>query len=345
MRIKADKIFLAFVMVWCLVSLSPLAMAKDYLYVPCSNYLHIIDCETDTIIKTISYNDYIISAAASADSKRLYLSSWHSVYVVDTEKDVILDRIDFWSDLNRFHVMHGFDVSNDGNFLYLSAMITKKKLNVPRLNVIPPQLIVFDLNKRQIAKSFPMPYNSWDIVALKKDKNHIILLAEDAFKMDIRNGKLEKIMGFLHPDEGQPQLNFAVMANNESPGRQPFYTNPIFTAEDSRILVVDKNNGDIRMVKSSDFLFVYSSVVSEDEKYAYAVMDEVYKVDFKSGKVLAATPVERGTCYGVAITSDGKKLYAGPAGPDLSVYDTDKMELRGTILLKSDGLLMVRISK
>jgi hypothetical protein len=55
--------------------------------------------------------------------------------------------------------------------------------------------------------------------------------------------------------------------------------------------------------------------------------------------------MERGTTYALAISSDGKKLYAGPAGPDVSVYDTATMKRVGFIPLKHDGIQMTRISK
>ena len=70
------------------------AAAKDYLYVPCSNYLHIIDCDTDTVIKTLSYNDYVIGCASSEDGKRFYFNAWRSIYVVDTDTNQIIDRHD-----------------------------------------------------------------------------------------------------------------------------------------------------------------------------------------------------------------------------------------------------------
>ena len=51
------------IITFCFV-ISNIAIAKDYIYAPVSNALHIIDCDTDTIIKTVNYNDYIISGQA-----------------------------------------------------------------------------------------------------------------------------------------------------------------------------------------------------------------------------------------------------------------------------------------
>jgi hypothetical protein len=74
-------------------------------------------------------------------------------------------------------------------------------------------------------------------------------------------------------------------------------------------------------------------------------MDELYKVDMKTGQAVGMTHLERGTVYSVTTTRDGKKVYVGPAGPDLVVYDTATMEKIGMIPLKSDGVAMTRITK
>jgi len=74
-----NKAFYIIVVVCCLVGLSFPAMAKDYLYVPANNYLFIIDCDTDTVVKTLTFNDYIVGAIPSPDGKRYYMNSWHSI--------------------------------------------------------------------------------------------------------------------------------------------------------------------------------------------------------------------------------------------------------------------------
>jgi hypothetical protein len=320
------------------------AAAKDYLYVPCVNTLHIIDCETDTVVKTVSYNDYIVACMPSPDGKRFYMNSWHSVYAVDTETNQIVDRFDFWSDLNRVVVMGGIAVSPDGNYLYLSASITKKKLNIPRLNVLPPQLVVYDIRKRQVAKSFEIPPTCTALVAPPDDPDHVILLAQDVFKLNLKDGKLEKILGVLHPEAGKPGLNALAIWNNWSPGKNPFVSMPAYSTQDLFYVLIDKN-GKLTLLKGAEVFFAYSTTVSPDQKNIYAVMDEVYKVDFETGKTLAMDPLERGTCYALALTSDGKKLYVGPSGPDLSVYDTATMKRIGIIPLKGDGVMTSLITK
>ena len=240
--------------------------------------------------------------------------------------------------------MPGMAVSPDGNFLYMAVSITKKKLNIPRLNVLPPQLVVYDVRKKQMVKNFEIPPNCAALVSAPDDPDSVILLAQDVFKLNLKNGKITKMLGVLHPEEGKPGLNVFAVWNNWSPGKNGMVSVPAYSAEALFYILIDKK-GNLRMQKAEEMIFAYSSTISPDSKYLYAAMDEVYKIELKSGKTLAMDPLERGTCYDVNLTSDGKKLYVGPAGPDLSVYDTATMKRLGIIPLKSDGTLASLITK
>ncbi|MBW2370303.1 MAG: hypothetical protein JRH15_20725 [Deltaproteobacteria bacterium] len=344
MRHRRKKIVYLLVVVCFLIGLSHSVMAKDYLYVPSNNHLHVIDCDSDTIIKTITFNDYIVNGIASPDGKRYYMNAWHSIYAVDTESNEIVDTYKFSSDLNRVSVMPGIAVSPDNKYLYLSVSITKKKLNIPRLNVLPPQLVVYDIKKKQIAKNFEIPYACSALVSPPNDRNHVILLAQDIFKINIKNGKLTKMLGILHPEEGEPGLNAFAIWNSWSPGKNGVVTLPAYSADELYYLLFDKK-GNVNKLKAEEVVMAYSGIVSPDLKYLYATMDEVYKIDYKTGKTLAMDILERGTCYTVNLTSDGKKLYVGPGGPDISVYDTATMKRIGIIPLKGDGVSSSMISK
>lgn len=338
------KLLLSVVMMCCLVGLASPVVAKDYLYVPSNNNLHVVDCDTDTVVKTIRFNDYIVGSIPSPDGKRFYMNSWHSIYEVDTQTNQIVDVHEFWSDLNRVSIMPGIAVSPDSKFLYMSVSITKKKLNIPRLNVLPPQLVVYDVRKKQMVKNFEIPPTCTALVSPPDDPDSVILLAQDVFKLNLKNGKLTKMLGVLNPEEGKPGLNALAIWNNWSPGKNGVVTVPAYSAEELFYMLIDKK-GDLRMQKAEEVIFAYSSMVSPDSKYIYAVMDEVYKIDLKTGKTLGMDPLERGTCYSVIVTSDGKKLYVGPGGPDLSVYDTATMKRLGVIPLKGDGVIASLITK
>jgi len=345
MKANSSRVLFSMFLVLGVLGVCLPVAAKDYLYIPGTNMLHIIDCDTDTVVKTVPYNDYIVNSTPSQDGKRYYMNSWRSIYVVDTQTDQIIDTHEFWSDLNRVYIQPGIAVSVDGNYLYFSMIVAKKKLNVPRLNVMPPQFAVYDLKKRQIVRSFDIPPCCNAVVTLRDDPDHVMLMAQDIFKLNVKDGKMTKVKGVLHPEEGQPGLNSLVIWNNWSPGDHGIFCNGVFSADGNLFYMMIDKKGNVSMLKGEDVVMVYSSVISPDKKYIYSVMDEVYKVDLQTGKTLAKDLSARGTCYAVALTADGKKLYVGPAGPDLTVYDTATMKRLGVIALKTDGVVTHRISK
>lgn len=320
------------------------AMAKDLLYVPVSNHLHIVDCDKDQIIKTITYNDYILNSAYSPDGSRYYLNAEDKVHIIDTDKNLLVDTIPFSTPLNKV-VLQGIAVSMDGSKLFLTGNITKKKQNIPKLNVLPAQFMVFDLKAKKLIKSYPITMGMTAIVPIYNDPDSVFLFGLDLFKLNIKTGEKSKIMGFLNPAKGQEPLNALINWQNNSPKDHGIFTVPVYTPTAMKYMFVDKNSGKLSLLGTKDMWFAYSSTLSPDKKYLYAVMDELIKVDAMTGKTLKAVPVSEGTCYAVTITSDGKKLYAGPAGNTLSVYDTADLKLLGVIPLAADGDAIHRITK
>lgn len=237
------------------------------------------------------------------------------------------------------------EVSNDGRYLYFTASITKKKMNIPRLTVIPPQLIVYDVQKKKVVKNFEIPNVMNGIYNIQNDPDHLILVGQNVIKINLNNGEYEKLMGFLNPEKGEPPLNGLVVWDLRTPGGTGLSPIPTYSPTAMYYVIVDTNTGQVRRLKGEDLYFAYSSLVSPDKKYLYGIMDEVYKIDYKTGETIDYAILPHGTCYSMAITSDGKKLYAGPAGPDMTIYDTETMEAIGTIPLKGDGCAVIKIAK
>ena len=330
----AAAIFLA------VISCCPVS-AADFLYVPVSNAVHVIDCSTDTVVKTINaYNDYIVSGGHSADGRQFYACGWESIYAIDTATNELIDTYNFSSPLSKVAVS-GFGVSNDGEKLFLAASIVKKKQNVPRLNVLPPQLVVYDVKKKKIIKNYEIPPGILGVLPIRKDPNSVILVGLDVYKLNLKNGKLEKILGCLHPDEGEAAKNMNTANTNTSPGDHGLVAAPFYTMTEAGptmgYVIIDTNDGTVSTIAGEHPWFEYSVRVSPDKKYLYAAMDELIKIDIKTGKTLAYVSLEEGTVYCVAVSSDGKKIYVGPGGPDIAVYDADTLELLGVIPLEADG--------
>lgn len=320
------------------------AWAKDFIYVPLSNGLQVIDCETDTVVKTIPYNDYILSAAASPDAKRYYLNAVHSIYVIDTASNTLIDTIKLSTELSKVSVF-GMTVSSDNKKLYLCCAITKKKQNIPKLNVLPPMLVAYDLAAGRMVKNYPIPSSFTSPVALRNDKDHLILAGQDVQKINLKTGKLETMFAILNTKKPEEMRNALVIWQPGSPGDHGVFVNAYYDAKGLGYFMIDKNTGDVADLRGKDAWFAYATILSRDKKHIFGAMDELFKVDAETGETIKAVPLETGTNYCVATTSDGKKIYVGPAGADISVYDTDTLELLTVIPLMSDGVYANVISK
>lgn len=334
-----------FFFIICIALALPVS-AKDYLYHPGANNLDIIDCDTDVVIKSIPYNGVAVSTVPSPDGKRFYMNCQRKIIVVDTDKMEIVDTYNFWTDLNRITVNPAIGVSEDGTKLYLSCHIVKKKLNIPKLNVLPPQLVVFDTKSKKMIKNYEIPYMCHGVITLRNDPNTIYLFGQDIYTLNLKNGKVTTVKGVMHPEPGNPQLNSLVNWNNAANGDHGLFTNPAYTATFDKLYyaIIDQNTGKFSMLEGKEVVMGYSTSVSPDKKYLYTAMDEVYKVDFKTGETLAMDVLETGTVYCHALTSDGKKLYLGGAGA-ISIYDTNTMKLMAHLAVNGDVLGMNRISK
>lgn len=335
---------LLFVMLGCSAFFCTPLMAKDFLYVPVSNALQIVDCETDTIVKTVPvYNDYIMQSTYSPDGKRYYLSAQHSIYVFDTASNEMVDTFKFSTELSKVTIT-GLAVSTDNKNLFLSTNIVKKKQNIPKLNVLPPQLIVFDIEKKKMVKNYPIPHMVFQILTLRNDENRLLLLGTDLVELDLKTGQTTKRIGIMNPSKDEEGKNCLAIWDNSSPGDHGIFTTPYYTASGMGYLLVDRKNGKVDLLPAKDVWFEYSTTLSPDKKYIYGVMDELIKIDAATGETVKSVPVQQGTCYAINISSDGKKLYVGPAGPDVSVYNADTLELLGVIPLYADGVVAHRFS-
>jgi WD40 repeat protein len=331
------------IMVCCVLGLGGTALAKDYLYVATQNALQIVDCSTDAVIKTIpAYNAYVIQNTYSEDGSTYYLNDWKNVHAIDV-KTHKLTTYPFFSDLNRV-IVAGIAVSPDNKYLYLSCDITKKRLNIPRLNVLPPQVVVYDMKKRQVAKSIEIPSYASLLVSLRNDPDTIYAVGLDIYKVNISTGEVTKAFGLLNPEEGQEVKNFLPIWNTTCPKDHGIVTGPYYTPTKMGFLFIDRNTGKMSTVDADSIELLYSTVLSPDKKYLYGVMDEVFKWDAATGKTEKKTELTEGTCYDCTTTSDGKKVYVGPSGNSLTVLDGNTLKELGVIYLQGDGAQMTRFT-
>jgi WD40 repeat protein len=255
-----------------------------------------------------------------------------------------VDTYPFSTELSKVSIF-GINISNDGKKLFLCCSIVKKKQNIPRLNVLPDQLVVYDIEKKQMVKNYPIPSSYSQIVVLRNNPDHLILVGQDIERINLKTGKRDMLMPFLNAKKPEDMRNCLANWQPGSPGDHGIFVNPYYDAKGEGYFFIDKNTGKMDDLRGKDVWFAYSSILSPDQKYIYAIMDELIKVDRTTGETLKVAQLETGTNYTVAVTSDGKKIYAGPGGPDISVYDAQTLELLTIIPLMSDGAASQMLSK
>lgn len=317
--------------------------AKEYIFVPTVKGLDVVDCETGAVIKGARYSDYIMGASYSPDGSRYYLNAIHSIFVIDTKTFQLVDTHRFSTDLSRVTV-GAFAVSNNGKQLFMTCQIVKKKQNIPRLNVLPPQFIIYDLDKKAIVKSFEIPYGANGVFPIRNDPDHVIFFALDVYKMNVKTGKLEMIMTGIHPQEGQNPRGIMAGFNNTRPKDHGIFAAPFYDYADTWLyyLMLDTRDGSIRTFKSKEMSMPFAAALSPDKKYIYAGHDELVKVDIATGETVKAVHAARGTFSSICFSSDGKKLYIGAFGADVSIYDADTLEFETVIPVGGDAFMFTQ---
>jgi DNA-binding beta-propeller fold protein YncE len=340
-RIKL-VIFLWTLVVWALFQLPVLAV--DYILVPTVKGLDVVNCETGRVIEGARYSDYVLNTSYSPDGRRYYLNALHSIFAVDTKTFSLIDTYRFSTDLSRVTIFTTA-VSNDGKQLFVSCQIVKKKQNIPKLNVLPPQFAIFDIGKKEVVRSYELPYGVHGIFPVRNDPDHAILFGLDVYKINLKTGELEMIMAGIHAEKDQEQRSIVAMYTNNSPGDHQLFAAPYYASSGLYYLILDMVSGEIRSIKSKEMAMPFSAALSPDKKYIYAGHDELVKVDVATGETVNATYAERGSYTSIALSPDGKKVYIGAMGADVSIYDAETLKFETAIPVGGDAMVFNRFSQ
>ena len=59
----------------------------------------------------------------------------------------------------------------------------------------------------------------------------------------------------------------------------------------------------------------------------------------------SSVPIKEGTCYGVNVSADGRKIYVAGGGSTLTVYDAATLKPLKVLQMASDGMDLRRIAR
>ncbi len=312
--------------------------ARDRLYYLGYEVIQVIDGDTDAIVADIPINGATREVGLTADRKFLYVATnRHLVHKVDLAANRVVSTVDLsGDDWDRF--MFGFALDADGKTAYGALM--SRTASKGEVVVGKPVVAQFDLATGKVLRSVEVPWGVAHLVAVKGGKT-IYAIGQDLYKIDTTGADMkivETVPMFAKEMNILPFWDYAF--DNGGVASMNYYT-----PRAMGLLLVDQATGNMQdIVLTGEPAMAYSVVLAPDRKKAYAVMDDLTVIDLEKKTYVASVPIKEGTCYGVNVSSDGRKIYAGGGGSTLTVFDARTLKPIKVLQMASDGMDLRRVS-
>jgi DNA-binding beta-propeller fold protein YncE len=314
------------------------AEAHDLFYYLGYEVIQVIDGDNDSIVADIPIKGAAREASLTADRKFMYVATnRHFVNKVDLALNRVVDTIDVSND-GWDRVMFGFVVDPEGKTAYGALM--SRTTDHGEVVIGNPVVAQFDLATGKILRSVVVPWGIAHLVSVKGGTT-IYAFGQDLYKIDTTGSDLRLAETVPMFDKHMNILPFWDYAwDNGGVASMPYYT-----PEGMGLLLLDQQTGDLQDVRlKGQPAMAYSVILSPDHKRAYAVMDDVTVIDLANRTFIASVPIKEGTCYGINVSADGRKIYAGGAGSTLTIFDAQTLKPLKVLQMASDGMDVRRIS-
>jgi len=314
------------------------ADAGDRFYYLGYEVIQVIDGDTDAIVADIPIRGATREVGLTADKKFLYVATnRHLVHKVDLGANRVVATIDVSNDgWDRF--MFGFVLDPDGRTAYGAFM--SRKTDKGDVVIGKPVVAQFELETGKLLRSVEIPWGVAHLVSVKGGKT-IYAFGQDLYKIDTTAADLKVIDTVPMFDKGMNILPFwDYVFDNGGVASMNYYTEKFMG-----LLLVDQQSGEIDdIVVKGDPAMAYSVILAPDRKRAYAVMDDLTVIDVAKKTYVASVAIKEGTCYGVNVSGDGKKIYVGGGGSTLTIYDAKTLKRLKVLQMASDGMDLRRIA-
>lgn len=314
------------------------AVAADRFYYLGYGIIQVIDGETDTIVADIPIKGASREADVSADRRFLYVAaSRHLVHKVDLQTNRVVSTADLSNDgWNR--VMFGFALAPDGRTAYGGFM--SRRTDGGDAIVATPVVAQFDLDTGRMLRTIEVPWGVSHLVSVRGG-GMLYAFGKDLYKIDTTGAALRLVESVPMFDRKMNILPFwDYTFDNGGVALMPYYTPELMG-----LLRVDQKNGTITdLPLAGPPAMAYSVVLAPDGRHAYAVMDDLTVIDLAQKRYVRSVPIEEGTCYGVNVSGDGRKIYVGGGGSTVTVYDAKTLKRLKVLQMASDGMDLRRIA-
>jgi len=316
----------------------PAAHAGDRFYYMGYEVIQVIDGETDAIVADITIRGATRETALAADRKFMYVATnRHLVHKIDLAANRVVASADLSND-GWERLMFGFVVAADGKTGY-GALMSRRR-DGGEIVVGKPVVAQFDLATGRLVRSVEVPYGVAHLVSVRNGDG-IYAFGQDLYKIDTTGTELKLTETVPMFDKQMNILPFWDYAfDNGGVASMNYYTEKFMG-----VLLVDQQSGRIDdFAIKGEPAMAYSVVLAPDRKRAYAVMDDLTVIDLVKKTYVASVPIKEGTCYGVNVSSDGRKVYAAGGGSTLTVFDARTLKPIKVLQMASDGMDLRRIT-
>ncbi|GAB4265702.1 MAG: hypothetical protein Kow0092_18210 [Deferrisomatales bacterium] len=313
------------------------AQAKDYFYYLGYGVIQVIDGDTDAIVADIPVDGWIRESALTADKRYLYVTAKrHLIHKVDLRARKVVATVDVngggWE---RF--VFGFDVVGDGSTAYVAML--SRRTEGGEVVIGDPVLAQVDLGSGRTLRSLEVPWGVASLTMVKGD-SMVYAVGKDLYKVDVSGSEMKIVETYPMYDKG---MNFLPFWNYAWENGGVFMAN-YYTPELMGLLAIDKKTGEVKDTPLNGIpVFAYSVIYSPDKKKAYGVMDELNVIDLVQNTYGEVVVNHEGTCYGVNISSDGRKVYMAGGGSTITVYDTETLKPLKVLRMATDGMDLRRV--
>lgn len=316
---------------------APPVAAGDRFYYLGYEIIQVIDGDADAIVADIPIKGATREADVSTDRKFLYVgTNRHLVHKVDLATNRVVATSDV-SNGGWERFMFGFVLAGDGKTAYGALM--SRRTDKGEAVIGRPVVAQFELDTGKLLRSVEVPWGVAHLVRVEDGKT-LYAFGQDLYKIDTTGSELRIVATVSMFDKGMNILPFwDYTFDNGGIASMNYYTEKYMG-----LLLVDQRTGGIEdVVLKGEPALAYSVILAPDRKKAYAVMDDLTVIDLAKKAYVASVPIKEGTCYGVNVSSDGKKIYVGGAGSTLTVYDAQTLKPLKVLQMATDGMDIRRI--
>lgn len=319
---------------------------SQMVYVTGYERIFAIDAQKDELVAEIPVTGPTRDTVFTADGSKLYVGhrDRKEIAVIDTGKQEVVDNFTIKDEDKVRTDIFGTALSTKEDKIYVSVTRSKRLLN--ELKVLPSKILEIDLKSKEVERSWEVPYGVHNLMTLANGKE-LVVFGRSIFKLDLESGKLNEVVKLLDAPDPANML-FLWKADTEGNGTAAIPTYTLTTASGQvklELLTVDSKDGAFNRIDLGEPLGFFSAVISPDHKKAYFSMNDIVAYDLTTGKILKKIASPKGTYYGITISPDGKKLYLGGGGADVTIVNAETFEVLKTIELSADAMAIRFVSR